>query len=704
MKSEQLSREEILLARFALVLTALLLALTLSLTVYHRFYSPDGADIANLSKTSESYGEFCERYFGGGVIGRFLFYTFFNTFGGSLRGSQALASLITFATFAYLLFIARKYFDFRGYSLLIPALVAVGSSPFIAFGTWGFFTYALTLFFSLTLVHVLFLLLQNPLPSPGSLLMDILGLSLMVALVIHAALSAVILLFVLFVMGAFNGREALTGANRRDLAKRMFVHLKTPLLIGIPVLAFGFFMLAISNSPDFKEPRRSLWPLYFTRSDQPMTPEGAATFIATRIVWFCRSAFAVYNGQFVQSLRMENYRPGFGVGSVIMTIGFGVGVVRSLFLTGSLRFALALYVLLTLAATLVLSLLGIYPFGSVRYTLFLLGPILLLASLGLSDGISCLGSFLRFLSGLDRTRPLVRMTRGIVFVLLVGIVLKSQIGTAHFSFQEAKTYNQNWKQVIREIEKHEASAMVVDYYSRNLIEYALPDFSHPNTFVFPRAFMVKRPDREVTVEEWQAFLDRHDEIFCVMFNPLSNYPKFNERVTNNFRVVHLPGVRWWYLSHWERISPYGNRLSLPNRFEAWDGGDGFSIVASASGENESEPTSTRIALDPGGNLYHFVNWHVRPGLEAEGSIIVWAESPCTVGLSIERHGSTPSEGSSRKWVEVGPEPTRIEVFHRFAQEHSMVRLRLWAPPDRPATFHARDAVLRKRPPEGEPDS
>lgn len=45
MKSEQLPREEILLARFALVLTALLLALTLSLTVYHRFYSPDGADI-----------------------------------------------------------------------------------------------------------------------------------------------------------------------------------------------------------------------------------------------------------------------------------------------------------------------------------------------------------------------------------------------------------------------------------------------------------------------------------------------------------------------------------------------------------------------------------------------------------------------------------------------------------------------------------
>lgn len=217
--------------------------------------------------------------------------------------------------------------------------------------------------------------------------------------------------------------------------------------------------------------------------------------------------------------------------------------------------------------------------------------------------------------------------------------------------------------------------------------------------------MVKRPDGEVTIEEWQAFLDRHDDIFCVMFNPLSNYPKFNERVTNNFRVVHLPGVRWWYLSHWERISPYANRLTLPNRFEAWDGGEGFSIIPAATGEVGLQTASdARIALEPGGNLYHFVNWHVLPGLEAEGSIVVWAETPCTVGLSVERHGSTPSEGSSRKWVEVGPEPTRIEVHHCFTQQHSMVRLRLWAPPDRPASFHARDAVLRKRPPDGEPES
>src|SRR5690606_3898601 len=137
--------------------------------------------------------------------------------------------------------------------------------------------------------------------------------------------------------------------------------------------------------PELGEPRRSLWPLYFPRSELPRSLPGFLDFVFTRTLWLFRSAFAIYKSQFIQSIRMEDYRPNFDCGSLTISLAFLIGTIRSLFSKEDPRFPLALYTLLVVGATLVLSVLGFYPYGIVRYLLFLMTPIFLLAALGFRD-------------------------------------------------------------------------------------------------------------------------------------------------------------------------------------------------------------------------------------------------------------------------------------------------------------------------------
>ncbi len=680
-----------LLSGLVLTLILILFGLTLTFIVYHHFFSPDEADVANLTRTAKDFSEFNEKYLGGGPLGRLIFYGFLRTFQLGLPGNQALACAITFLTFLHLLYISKKFLGFRGFTLLIPAFVFATSSPVIAFGSWGFYIYAEMILFSSLFLHLLLSLESNPNLSLNRGLAILFLLVFMVIMVIHCALPAIILLGVFFIqrMRKWVSKTPSEEMNGKNLAVQTLKQLKVPLLLGVPVLATGVGLVLYYSSPELSQPRRSLWPLYFPHSDLPHSPEGLATFISTRTVWLFRSVFGIYRAEFIQSLRMEDYRPKFSIGIVFLNLAFCIGMIRSIFLTKSIRFPIALYVLLVVVATLILSLLGFYPYGIVRYLLFLLIPILMITSFGIRDLIDGSGAVVRGLAAPLKSHQAIRWV-GVLGCAIIIIPLLYWQGTmAMWTAQKARDYNEEWAVELQEIQNDRSSGMVWDYYSSNLLNYALPQFHRPNTFKFPRDFMVKNPDPGVTLKEWQEFLNSHETILCLMFNPLNRYPDFNERVAKDFRVHKLPGVRWWNLSRWERIEPFSNRLPEPSDFSEWEFVGGVRIEGTTSAQN--------IVLEPGGNLYRYIAWPIDVGTEVMGTVVLWADNPTRVGISIERHGSSPGDGSPRKWIDLNTTPTRVETSHRFTHKHEMVRLRLWAPKDRPATFHAKEPMVYQKP-------
>ncbi|MCB9768992.1 MAG: hypothetical protein H6752_12425 [Candidatus Omnitrophica bacterium] len=686
--TDRVPSSERLLSGFALFLILFMFGATLLFIVHHDFFSPDEADVANLTRTATNFSDFNQKYLGGGPLGKLIFYGFLRIFDLGLPGNQSVACLITFLTCLYFLYLARCFGNFRGFALLIPGFAFATSSPAIAFGSWGFYIYAEMILFSAIFLHLLLSLEETPCLDfrRGFVVFSL--MAFMVVMVIHCALPAVVLLGVYFLQRV---RLRIWGEDQRDGGEnflRVVVgELKIPLLIGIPILALGLGLVLISSSPELGTPRRSLYPLYYPLSDLPKSLEGAASFIATRTIWLFRSVFGIYRAEFIQSLRMEDYKPTFNFGIAFLSLSFVIGTVRSLFLTKSHRFPLALYTILVVAATLTLSLIGKYPYGIVRYLLFLLVPILFLSSLGVRDLLDWAGRLAGLLTGVDRNKKVWRTGITLSFIVVVVPLFYWQGRIAYATAKKAIEYNRDWASELEAIQADQSSGMVWDYYSSNLLNYALPDYTRTDSFKFPRDFMVKNPDPGVTIEEWRDYLNRHETILCLMFNPLERYPDFYEEVTKRFRVTPLPGVRWWYLSRWDRIDPFENRLPSPNDFTTWDKVGDVKI--------DSESAEQRLILGPGANLYQYVRWTIEPGTEVIGSVTLRADPPTRVGVSVERHGDTPPEGSARKWVQIGPEPTRVEAAYQFTKEHKMIRLRLWAPEESEATFNATEASLRQ---------
>lgn len=711
MTSDNRSRQiEYYILTIALTSLLLSMGLGLSFSVINDFFSPDEADVANFSSHAGSFSDFSRSYGGGGPVGKVLFYLSYCIPGSGIKLNQAIACGITLANALYFVFLTRQYFFPHTSMLLVPVFLFTTSSPLIAFGSWGFFLYSLMLLSSTILTHILIVIIHSHCSSIRRTLSYLCIFILLEFTVIHCMLPIAVILFLFLVKLISNPDPefntsflehipqdpyAIPTNPGRAYANRVhtFFRLALPsIYLGVPVLFVGIIILLFFSSSELHSPRRSLWEYYFLRSECSRDFPGVVSFASTRCLWFLRSAFQTYDGSFIQSLRMESNRPPFTLLSGCLSVCFAMGLVICGRSQNSLTRHLGAFIILSMSSLLFLSIFNIYPFGNIRYALFMMSPILIVTAIGLQCVLSIIWTFMRGLLDPHVKATTLSFAKHVLVSVLMVVGMLISINGTRTAINNATIYNHSFRQVVEAIDTDTSPAFVGDYYSKNLLSYRFPEKDFPEEFIFPRSFMIRDPNTETTLSEWKDFLNSHDTILSLMFNDLSGFPEYYDLVLRYFRVKSLPEVRWWNLERWERLEPLENRLTLANDLGSWEAEGDVAVTRSSGDSSELQSITQKLSIGANANLYHYIPWTLDPGVSVEASATLWADVKGSVGLSVERHGTTEPEGT-REWFDIGPEPVVAKVTYTFVNSHKMLRIRLWAPADEGVSFYIKDVKL-----------
>ncbi|MCA9443901.1 MAG: hypothetical protein KC964_24110, partial [Candidatus Omnitrophica bacterium] len=608
--------------------------LNLLLSNLHHWFKPDEALIIGAIKQSDSFLEF-HRSLQWNLFDNLLYYSLFRYLGLDIAGWKWIATGLTVANLGMFFWLHRKYSFLDGRSLLCTLLLIGVTFPFFRYGAWAVFIYAALMLFSTCLIGLVLTLNRDPSISWWKTLGISMGLTLYIAFDMRPlpAIGAVLVFHFFRSIGSkgFSPKNVVSTVGR-------------DLLLGAPPLIVSLLLLHFSANPEFANPRRDLWPLYFSRSGFDQDLLGGIGFLFARSWSLLQSFFSTQ----VDPIEGLYALPGWATPA--LSIACCLGLIRSIFLRGSDRRAVAAYTLLALGLFFILSLLGKYPFGNVRYALALYAPILLFAAWGLMDLLS--GS--RFLLARFSNRKRDGVAFGLTISIAVILIL-AQIRVAMTFHSKAKNFNQGLEEVFEALDQVEFDGVLYDPNTQTVIRYRVPEFFQAPNYRLPREFSSRGQVDRFPLGAWRQLLSRYNRLLVFTDLPIDEHFGEHFQVAKElYRIEPLASAEHWNLALWTRyesLKPNEVNWCLhPNDFQRWvkvgdvqvDPGPALNSIEKDSGD--------RIELGPGANLYTFISTPSPPGIPIKGSVRLWSDTPVKVGLSLERHGDSPPEGSGVKWT------------------------------------------------------
>lgn len=461
-------------------------------------------------------------------------------------GRKLVACMITVAGLLYMLYVAWRYYGFRGYALYLLTGLLVVNGPFVAFGSWGWFTYAFGLVLSAVLIPLAACLHDYEGLTLRRQALIGLGLALLVLQSIRLILPISIVLSLFWLYHAVRPPRSWLKAGRLT---------GSAAVMGAPAVGVAAYLLLFWAHTEFVQPRDELWRFYFPLSGAPRTISGAFRFWVVQGLSLARTLWAAAprHAGSIHAFRVTSHQQDVSGLMVLFGALFVVGLLSSLARTRRREFILGALVLLTWVAVSVMGLLGLYAYGHVRHFLFAFLPVMFCCALGArATGVFAAGLLQRFLRG-PYAGPARTALKTALFLVVVAVTVHLQYTLARNVAHISRSYNARWLNVMSHIDEAPRDALVWDFYTQLTLEAARPGIDYGEQHYFGRSFARHYDEHEEDLSEWLAFLARHDCITAVTYwDFFEGDADFHRPVSAAFEVVRLPSMLFWNVYRFER--------------------------------------------------------------------------------------------------------------------------------------------------------
>lgn len=320
-----------------------------------------------------------------GTLVKLQFWLCDRMFDRSLAGYRIPGLISAVLNLAVVLFLMPRLWPSKWVMILCVSIMLIFNNQIIYYARYGMATYAESIFLSTILLFLFLRLLDRPLTRTGTVWV-------VVFFCVFPWVS--VLLSVPFAIGfvllaGLRIRASCSGDPRR--IRRTLLELK--------YFAVGFAMIAVTririNPETWK--RRAYHPnnnsYFFPTSGYPLDFQGALQFGWDRFAGMLRDLLSTVSGY------THQFRPGIQFDQVLLTVSYwllAIGIagiaVPVLFRRkiDSRRLFLAGYFGFFIISTYLLSLIRLYPFGKVRYGLFMILPVLMICGYALEDMVRIL--------------------------------------------------------------------------------------------------------------------------------------------------------------------------------------------------------------------------------------------------------------------------------------------------------------------------
>ena len=626
-----------------------------------------------------------------GFVARAIMYAVVRLFGLDFENIVPLCLLcatIAVAALAHGVRISANYRLLGGGYLVLAAVFIGVNDTMVWFGSWAVITYPMALLSSTLALNVLLWL--DPADRSCVWGRACIGAT---TLAILAALNPRCMLPGAVIAGILSMRLVLS----RPLSGRGLLRsLCLGLVLVAPMAAAGLLNLYWFPHAEMSEPRKGLWPLYFTLADYPQTLPGGFRFVWDRYTDYLRQCFL--------PTRFAPLTRGVSWAMPGLLVLWHVGMVRSLFLYKTKRFVVAAYLWIVLLGLITMSLLGMYAFGKPRYALFIHVPVLIMLVVGCGDVVSALRAvFSKAIPQKGRLNGLATRTGRVALPAFCALLLLLQGSTGIRMLLHSQRYQREWRRGMQLVKTADpGTAVVFDrqvWYSELYFkELAQPD-AERDAFDLDGS---KRKARE-RLDEFGLFLDGHNHFFSVTGSPIdvtlghSGHAKM--LVSRNYSArEHVQLDRWnlkypWYFVEW--FSKDYSFLHYANDFSGrtWMHKNEVRVVRNVRGDDSLTGRAQRLTLGPYASLWQSDGMPVEPGETAAGEILLWADDPVEVSLLIESRGGR-YEGAGSP-VNLSRKPTLFAKQCRFRETHSSAALALANRSGSEVTLYAWDARLTR---------
>jgi hypothetical protein len=469
----------------------------------------------------------------------------------TVRTLRVLAATFSVLTFAYIIWLSGAYTLFGQAGLLVLMLLISMNGGLTHYGQWGVFDYSERILQSVFLLHVLLFLHKRQL----DLSKHALALVLFSLCLFTIGYTALLLPIVVLVVLAFLFRRTIGNDDTRDATKAA---LRNGLILLIPVITVGLLTLKYHSHPEFLHPRPEIQHFFFPLSAYPKTVAGLLAFLYSTTLSFVQTTFYTFVPLPGSSIQGPSLIGGSGVLSVLVALGFIIGLIRSLFerTRNPIRFVIGAYVLSVVVALIALAVAGIYAFGDVRYALFIHIPLLVLAAYGFIDVMRWSARLL--------PSSLARRAHRVGLPVFVGVVLVASASTAYVVRSEKSRFNAKFMKIVALIKTDRSPLLFYDTFAEwNLRVLGMDAF--PNR----RKFLVDylRPWRPYEAfKRFLTFAAPEQDVLWITYHVPSDEPRFAPYVAQlektHFRDDDL-SIPPWRVTRWRSWSTAQETVALP---------------------------------------------------------------------------------------------------------------------------------------------
>jgi hypothetical protein len=501
----------------------------------HKSFDPDEYNMLLKLNKSHDFAQFIKssQY---GIMLKIHLFCAYHLSGKSLAALRFIGALFGFLTILLSLYIHKKYFFSNTAISFAFVFILSFNAYLIKFSRWGMVIYGEILFISVLVFMVFLRMISNRFnSSKKEKILYLILFSYSVILMPGFLLPITIGLIIVHIIYLFNVNFSFS--KLLCFINYMKLYFILPAIVTFSVLYF-FPFSQLTN------PRPSIHHLYFCLGNYPKNIGGLLSFFIDRSSSFLYTALH-FNG----SLFFPKF---INTNSILLYFIIFLGLI-SIFLSifkkkNSINNFLFFYVMLNFGSIFILSILGYYPFGSIRYGSYFLIPILII----LGFGLSVIVDFIKLITKKLANDSAKKMGSLILLVLFFTLLLFSLIKTIESSQIISVHKRINFNKIKNTIRNANYDFLLFDHDTNLFLKVEKIKINKKRSESMGSNQPGRRNKPSGKFIDFVSNESKTKSILVISFRPFSKrgYPGYYQFVSKRLFCAYTIHIRYVYVSMW----------------------------------------------------------------------------------------------------------------------------------------------------------